>query len=189
MSVPEAVDRRFREAAADEQLDVAYDLVDSPVGELLVGVTPEGLCRISFGGETSLEELARWFGPRVLRSRRPVETARRELDEYFAGRRRAFDIAIDLRPVPAFQRAVLEELLRVRYGEVATYGALAARVGRPRAARAVGGALNRNPVAIVVPCHRIVGSSGSLVGYAGGLDRKRALLELEREHSGGGRLF
>jgi len=180
MTVPTELDRRFRDTAATAGLlDVAYDLVDSPVGPLLVAVSPRGLCRISFQGEAALDDLAARAGARVLRSPRPVEGARRELDEYFEGRRREFDLPIDLRGVPAFQRTVLEELLRVDYGEVATYGALAARVGKPRAARAVGGALNRNPVPIVVPCHRIVGAGGSLVGYGGGLDRKRALLELE----------
>jgi methylated-DNA-[protein]-cysteine S-methyltransferase len=181
-AVPHEIDRRFREAAADAGLlDVAYDLADSPVGQLLVAASERGLCRISFDPEPEreLEELARAFGTRVLRSARGVDEARRELDEYFEGRRRGFDLAVDLTPVPAFQRDVLEELVRVPYGNVETYGGLARRIGRPRAARAVGGALNRNPIPIVVPCHRIVGSSGSLVGYGGGLERKRALLGLE----------
>jgi methylated-DNA-[protein]-cysteine S-methyltransferase len=115
----------------------------------------------------------------VLRSPGPVDDLRRELDEYFGGTRREFDLPVDLSPLPGFQRSVLEELVRVPYGHVDTYGGLARRIGSPRAARAVGGALNRNPVPIVVPCHRIVGASGSLVGYAGGLERKQALLGLE----------
>ncbi|MGH3142870.1 MAG: methylated-DNA--[protein]-cysteine S-methyltransferase, partial [Gaiellales bacterium] len=90
-----------------------------------------------------------------------------------------FDVDVDLRAVPVFQRHVLDELVRVPYGEVTTYGALARRIGKPRAARAVGGALNRNPVPIIVPCHRVIGASGSLVGYAGGLERKQTLLRLE----------
>jgi methylated-DNA-[protein]-cysteine S-methyltransferase len=180
MTVSTELDSRFRNAAAASGLlDVAYGLVDSPVGELLVAVSERGVCRISFEGESALDELAGTFGVRVLRSERPVEQARRELDEYFARRRQEFDLEVDLTNLPPFQRSVLDELVRVPYGEVSTYGALAARVGRPRAARAVGGALNRNPVAIVVPCHRIVGASGSLTGYAGGLERKLALLELE----------
>jgi methylated-DNA-[protein]-cysteine S-methyltransferase len=180
MTISAELDSRFRNAAAAQGLlDVAYSLFDSPVGELLLAVSDRGLCRVSFDGERELEDLARTFGARVLRSEGPVENARRELEEYFAGRRRAFDLPIDLTGLPLFQRSVLDELVRVPYGEVSTYGALAARVGKPRAARAVGGALNRNPVAIVVPCHRIVGASGSLTGYAGGLGRKRALLELE----------
>ena len=183
MTVPASLDERFRDrAAADGLLDVAYDLTDSPVGPLLLAATERGVCRISFEPEPEreLDALARWFGARVLRSPKPVDPLRRELDAYFEGTRREFDLAVDLTPLPTFQRSVLEELARVRYGETATYGGLAARVGNPRAARAVGGALNRNPIPIVLPCHRVVGASGSLVGYAGGLERKRALLELER---------
>jgi methylated-DNA-[protein]-cysteine S-methyltransferase len=115
----------------------------------------------------------------VLRSPRPTDEARRQLDEYFAGGRREFDLEVDLRPARGFGRAVLEELARVPYGELTSYGTLASRAGSPRAARAVGTVMNRNPVPIVLPCHRVVGSTGSLVGYAGGLDRKRTLLELE----------
>ena len=186
MTVPATLDRRFRDAAAASgDLDVAYDVFDSPVGELLVAVSVAGLCRIGFDGEAGLDDLARASGARVLRSPRPVDRARRELDEYFDGNRRDFDLAVDMRTLASFQRAVLEELRRVPYGRTATYGALATRIGKPGAARAIGGALNRNPVPIVLPCHRIVGSTGRLVGYAGGLDRKRLLLEIE---SGGYRL-
>jgi methylated-DNA-[protein]-cysteine S-methyltransferase len=181
-TVPDHLDRSFRDAAASAGLlDVAYDFTDSPIGRLLVAASARGVCRISFDPEPEreLEALARAFGARVLRAPRPVEEVRRELDEYFEGERQAFDLAVDLTPVPDFQREVLEELVRVPYGHVDTYGGLARRIGKPRAARAVGGALNRNPVPIVVPCHRIVGASGSLTGYAGGLERKQALLGLE----------
>jgi methylated-DNA-[protein]-cysteine S-methyltransferase len=181
--VPTALDERFRTAAAAAGvLDLAYDVLDeTPVGPLLVGVTPHGLARISFESdpETQLEGLARLYGPRVLRSARPVDRVRRELDEYFEGRRREFDLELDLRLAPAFHRRVLAELARVGYGHTTTYGALAARAGNPRAARAVGTAMNRNPVPIVLPCHRVVGSNGSLTGYGGGLDRKEWLLRLE----------
>ena len=181
-AVPDHLDSRFREAASEAGLlDVAYDLADSPVGPLLVATSARGLCRISFDPEPEreLDALARSFGTRVLRSPRGVDLVRRELDEYFEGRRRDFDLDVDLSPLPTFQRDVLEELVRVPYGNVDTYGGLAGRIGRPRAARAVGGALNRNPIPIVVPCHRIVGARGNLVGYAGGLERKRTLLGLE----------
>ena len=108
-----------------------------------------------------------------------MDGARRELDEYFAGRRRAFDLTLDLRELPAFTMSVLDQLARVPYGETTTYGALAERVGHPRAARAVGTVMNRNRIPIVLPCHRVVGATGDLTGYAGGLDRKVKLLELE----------
>lgn len=182
MSVPEALDRSFRDAAAAAGLlDTAYDVTDSPVGPLLVAATDRGLCRVSFDPDAALEGLAKSFGIRVLRVPRRLEPIRRELDEYFDGRRTEFDVAVDVTPLPAFQRVVLDALARVPYGEVTTYGGLATRIGRPRAARAVGGALNRNPVPIVLPCHRVVGATGDLVGYAGGLDRKRTLLRLERD--------
>jgi len=182
VTVSSDLDRRFRDAAASQGLlDVAHDLVDTPVGRLLVAVTDHGLCEISYDPDLEREEeqLARNFGTRVLRSPKPTDEARRQLDEYFAGKRRDFDLAIDLRPARDFGRTVLHELARVPYGELTTYGTLAARAGRPRAARAVGTVMNRNPVPIVLPCHRVVGSTGSLVGYGGGLDRKRTLLELE----------
>ncbi len=180
MNVPADLDRRFRDAADREGLvDVAYDLADSPVGELLVAATGAGVCRIAYRPDAALDELAHDFGVRVLRVPRRLDALRRELDEYFEGRRREFDLPLDLSPVGPFQRDALRELALVPYGQVTTYGALAAKLGRPRAARAVGGAMNRNPIPIVLPCHRVVGASGSLVGYAGGLDRKVALLRLE----------
>ena len=180
MSVPTDLDRRFHDAAQREGLvDVAYDLADSPVGDLLVAVTDRGLCKIAYRPEAALDELAADFGVRVLRIPRRVDRVRRELDEYFAGKRRDFDLETDLSPVPEFHRLALRELARVPYGQVTTYGALAAKVGRPNAARAIGGAMNRNPIPIVLPCHRVVGVGGKLVGYAGGLDRKELLLRLE----------
>jgi methylated-DNA-[protein]-cysteine S-methyltransferase len=181
-AVPEALDRQFRDAAAATGLlDVSYDIADTPVGPLLVAVTDQGLCRISYDPETDreTEDLARTFGVRVLRAGRPVDSVKRELDEYFEGRRREFDLPLDLRGRSEFSRVVLDQLALVPFGEVTTYGQLAARSGRPRAARAVGTIMNRNPIPIVLPCHRVVGSTGSLVGYGGGLERKRLLLDLE----------
>jgi methylated-DNA-[protein]-cysteine S-methyltransferase len=171
------LDARFRAAAVAERLvDVRVDLVATPVGDLLVAATPRGVCRISYTPEGHEESLAAEFGRRVLYA--PLDEVRRELDEYFERRRRRFDLALDLR-ASGFNRAVLDELARVPYGTLDTYGALASRVGRPRAARAVGGFMNRNPIPIVLPCHRIVGANGSLTGYGGGLEVKRTLLELE----------
>ena len=183
MTVSPDLDRRFREAATTLGLvDVGFDIVDSPVGELLVAASDRGVASIWFDPDPAedLERLARIGGPRVLRSPRSVDDARRELDEYFAGKRRSFDLTLDLRALPPFTLEVLNQLARVPYGETTTYGALAQRVGRPRAARAVGTVMNRNRIPIVLPCHRVVGSSGDLTGYAGGLDRKSTLLELER---------
>ncbi len=115
----------------------------------------------------------------MLRSPKPLDETRRELDDYFEGRRRKFDLQVDLTAVTDFHRQVLRELALVPYGETATYGGLAQRVGKPKSARAIGGAMNRNPIPIVLPCHRVVGAHGELTGYAGGLERKIALLELE----------
>jgi methylated-DNA-[protein]-cysteine S-methyltransferase len=182
MTVSSDLDRRFREAATALGLvDLGFDLVQTPIGELLVGASDRGLAAISYetDPEEGLDRLARIAGPRVLRSPRSVDAARRELDEYFAGKRRSFDLALDLRALPPFTVSVLGELARVPYGETTTYGALARRVGHPKAARAVGTVMNRNRIPIVLPCHRVVGSTGDLTGYAGGLDRKRTLLELE----------
>jgi methylated-DNA-[protein]-cysteine S-methyltransferase len=177
MNVTTDLDARFRAAAVAEGLvDVRYDVVESPVGELHVAATGRGLCRISYRGDDWEEQLARGYGVRVLRA--PLDDVRRELDEYFDGRRRSFDLPLDLR-VAEFPAAVLDELARVPYGQTDTYGKLAARAGRPKAARAVGTIMNRNPIPIVLPCHRIVGANGALTGYAGGLDVKRRLLELE----------
>jgi methylated-DNA-[protein]-cysteine S-methyltransferase len=183
MTVSPELDRRFRDAAATEGLlDVAYDLVDSPLGPLLVARSQQGLCRIEFDPEPDrdLDALARGFGARVLRSPRAVDDARRQLGEYFERRRERFDLPLDVRLTAPFGRRVLEELARVPYGQMTTYGALAGKAGRPRAARAVGTIMNRNPIPIVLPCHRVVGSTGALVGYGGGLARKEQLLRLEQ---------
>lgn len=182
MTVSADLDRRFRDAAlALELVDMGFDVIETPIGPLFVAASTTGLAAISFDDDPDhhLERLARIAGPRVLRSSRAIDTAHRELDQYFEGRRRVFDLALDLRALPPFTVSVLEELARVPFGETTTYGALADRVGHPRAARAVGTVMNRNRIPIVLPCHRVVGSTGSLVGYAGGLELKARLLELE----------
>jgi methylated-DNA-[protein]-cysteine S-methyltransferase len=182
MNVSPTLDRKFRDAAAAEGvLDVAYDFAETPVGSVLVAATDRGLCRISYDPEPErvVDQLVRRFGVRVLRSPRPFEGVRRQLDQYFDEKRTEFDLDVDLRTSTDFSRRVLERLAKVPHGEVTTYGALAKAAGRPRAARAVGMVMNRNPIPIVLPCHRVVGSDGSLVGYAGGLERKRLLLSLE----------
>jgi methylated-DNA-[protein]-cysteine S-methyltransferase len=182
VNVSPELDRRFRDSAAAEGLlDVAYEMTDSPIGPLLVAASSRGLCRIAFDPEPEreLERLGRAFGPRVLRSPRPLDPTRRQLDEYFEGRRHAFELDVDVERLTPFNRRVLDALGRVPYGSLTTYGTLARDAGRPAAARAVGTIMNRNPIPIVLPCHRVVGSTGSLVGYAGGLDRKEQLLKLE----------
>jgi methylated-DNA-[protein]-cysteine S-methyltransferase len=182
MTVPTDLDRRFRDAAvALDLVDLGFDVLESPIGPLFVAASSRGLAAISYDAdpEGQLDRLARIAGPRVLRSPRSIDLARRELDEYFDGERRAFDLSLDLRGLPVFTLAVLKELARVPYGETTTYGALAAKVGHPRAARAVGTVMNRNRIPIVLPCHRVVGASGDLTGYAGGLGVKARLLELE----------
>ena len=182
MKVPVDLDRRFRERAASEgAIDVAYDVVDSPIGELLVASTGVGLCRVEFDPdpERDLEPIAREFGLRVLRAPKALDEPKRELDEYFEGRRTSFELPVDVRFASPFRVRVMAELARVPYGQVTTYGSLAAKAGRPAAARAVGTFMNRNPIPIVLPCHRVVGANGSLVGYGGGLERKERLLALE----------
>jgi methylated-DNA-[protein]-cysteine S-methyltransferase len=177
MNVTPELDAQFRALAVREGLvDVRYDVIASPIGELLIAATERGLARIYFDPAGQEDELARLFGVRVLRS--PIDDVRRELDEYFEGKRQEFDLPLDLRAA-AFHIEVLRELARVPYGSTTTYGTLAARVGHPTAARAVGTVMNRNPIPIVLPCHRVLGANGSLTGYAGGLDVKLQLLQLE----------
>jgi methylated-DNA-[protein]-cysteine S-methyltransferase len=169
-------------AEAGGLLDVAYASMDSPLGELLVAVTPRGVVRISYATELTdqvLAELAERVSPRVVRLPRRTDEARRELDEYFAGSRHEFDITVDWSLVRGFARGVLRATARVPFGQVTTYRQMAEAAGSPRASRAAGNALGSNPVPIVVPCHRVLHSGGGLGGYAGGLERKRLLLTLE----------
>ena len=163
-------------------LDVAYGTLDSPLGKLIVAVTPRGVVRIAYEGELEegvLRELAERVSPRVLRAPERTDTARRELEGYFAGSVRRFDLPVDWSLVHGFAVGVLQATARVPFGHVATYGEMAASAGSPRAARAAGNALHINPIPIVVPCHRIVPASGGIGGYGGGEDRKRFLLDLE----------
>jgi methylated-DNA-[protein]-cysteine S-methyltransferase len=170
-------------AAAEDLVDVAYDTLESPVGELLVAATPAGLVRIVYADrapeERLLEQLASRVSPRILHLPGKLDAARRQLDEYFAGRRRDFELDTDWSLMAPFQRRILGRTAAIPYGEVSTYGAVAAEAGSPRAARAAGAALGSNPIPIVIPCHRVVGASGSLTGYGGGIWRKERLLELE----------
>jgi methylated-DNA-[protein]-cysteine S-methyltransferase len=168
-------------AAADREglIDVAVSMVESPVGELLVAVTPNGLVRLAFDPTRVLDDLAERISPRVVEAPARLDPVRRELDEYFDGRRRVFDIAVDWSLTSGFRRRVLEATARIPTGQVTTYGALATEVGKPSAARAVGNAVGSNPVAIVVPCHRVVPAGGGVGNYGGGPERKAFLLDLE----------
>ena len=176
-------ERLVADADAEGLLDVAYRTLPSPLGDLLLAATPVGLVRVSFareGSEAVLAALARDVSPRLLDAPARLDEAARELDEYFAGRRRSFDLQLDLRLSHGFRRRVLEQLRLVTYGCTVSYGGLAAAAGSPRAVRAVGSACATNPIPVVVPCHRVLRSDGSLGGYSGGLDIKRHLLDLER---------
>jgi methylated-DNA-[protein]-cysteine S-methyltransferase len=176
---------RFASRAAEEGLvDVAYAHADSPLGPLLIASTPRGLACVSYSEfrdeESTLERLAARLSPRVLEAPARLDDVRRQLDDYFAGRRRDFDLSIDWGLVGDFGRRVLGQTARIPYGEVSTYGDISRAIGSPRAARATGNALGANPMPIVVPCHRVVASGGKMGGYTGGLDRKKLLLSLER---------
>jgi len=176
----------LRERAAREGLlDVAFAKMDSPLGRLLVAVTPRGLVRLAYEGERGereeavLAELAGRVSPRLLHAPERTDGVRRELDDYFAGRLHAFATPVDWSLVRGFASGVLQATARVPFGEVVTYRDVATAAGSPRAYRAAGNALGSNPMPIVVPCHRVLHAGGGLGGYTGGLDRKRFLLALE----------
>lgn len=174
--------RLAERASAEGLVDVAVGSVDSPLGELTLLVTPRGLVRLAYPGEGLeglLEEAAERISPRVLRAPRRTDAARRQLDEYFAARRRTFDLPIDWRLVRGFAGDVLRATARIPFGAVSSYREVAARAGSPNAYRAAGNALGSNPIPIVVPCHRVLHAGGGLGGYTGGLERKRYLLRLE----------
>lgn len=178
-----ASERAVAAARALGLTDISYAVEPSPVGDLLVAVTPRGLIRIAYNaGETAdsvLEELARRVSPRVVEAPPALDVVRRELDEYFDGKRTGFGIPIDWRLHGGFARRVLRATYRIPFGKVLTYGELAAKAGSPRAYRAAGNALGSNRMPIVVPCHRVVARGGKLGGYTGGVARKEYLLELE----------
>ena len=178
-----AADELVRAAAdRDGLIDVAIGTVASPIGELFVAVSPKGLACVGFDDQdrAALEDrFAEALSPRVVASPRATDDVRRQLDEYFGGARRRFELTVDHRLMSPFVRKVMAQTAKVPYGEVSTYGAVATGIHHPDAARAVGAALGSNPIPIVLPCHRIIGASGSLTGYAGGLHRKEFLLRLE----------
>lgn len=169
-------------AAADGILDVAYRTVDTPVGTLLLAATEQGLIRVAYPGqghEAALAQLAELVSPRILNAPGRLDPVARQLEEYFAHRRRAFEVPVDLRLSRGFRRSVLAHLRQIPYGARESYAQVAAAAGSPRAVRAAGTACATNPVPIVVPCHRVVRSDGTSGRYAGGRDAKLALLTLE----------
>jgi len=177
--------RTAARAAEQGLADVAYATVDSPLGRLVTVATPRGLARIAYelpngGLDTILDQIAARLSPRIVEAPKRLDDVRRELDEYFAGRRETFDVALDWALVTGrFGRRVLEQTARIPFGATRSYREIAERAGSPNAFRAAGNALGANPIPIIVPCHRVLASGGGLGGYTGGLDVKRTLLGIE----------
>jgi methylated-DNA-[protein]-cysteine S-methyltransferase len=164
----------------DDVVDVAYTTVDSPIGALLLAATHDGLVRVGLSVEEAvLEDLAARVSPRVIEHPAGVDTIRRQLDEYFAGRRHEFDLPLDWSLSHGFRQKVLRAINAIPFGEVRTYRDMATAAGNPAAVRAAGSACGSNPIPLIVPCHRVLRTGGGLGGYGGGLDLKRKLLELE----------
>jgi methylated-DNA-[protein]-cysteine S-methyltransferase len=177
-----AAKRVSERAVADDLADIRYAPVDSPFGTLHAATTKRGLVRVAFpeeSVESVLEALARALSPRIIEAPASLDPIKRELDEYFAGRRRAFEIPLDWSLIGPFGRRVLHATVEIPYGGHLSYAEVAAEAGSPRGSRAAGNALGANPIPIVIPCHRVLRTGGAIGGYGGGLDRKRYLLELE----------
>jgi methylated-DNA-[protein]-cysteine S-methyltransferase len=178
-----ALQSRLAAAAADAGLlDLSYTTLDTPIGKLLLAATDQGLVRVAFDRENHdavLEQLADKISPRILHSAARLEAAVRQLDEYFAGHRREFELPLDWRLAKGFRREVLSHLPLIAYGQTESYAQVAAAAGNPKAVRAVGTACGTNPLPVVVPCHRVVRSDGSFGGYLGGTEAKQLLLTLE----------
>lgn len=169
-------------AHRDGILDVAYRIVASPVGDLLLAATEQGLVRVGYAGEghdAVLQSLADRISPRILTDPDRLDPVVRQLDEYFAGTRRTFDLPLDWRLSTGFRNTVLRHLPEITYGSTASYATVAQLAGNPKAVRAVGSACATNPLPVVVPCHRVVRSDGSMGGYLGGVEAKRILLDME----------
>lgn len=182
---PELLERLIARAADEGLLDVAYARIDSPVGTLVAARTPRGLARLAYeqfngGLDAVVEDLAQRLSPRVLEAPARLDDVRRELDEYFDGRRDRFDVPIDFGLVRTdFARRVLQAAAAIPFGETRSYREVADRAGNDKAVRAAGTALSHNPIPVVVPCHRVLRSGGALGGYTGGVEKKELLLRIE----------
>lgn len=177
-----AAARLTERIVADGLADIGFGPVDSPFGVLHAATTKHGLVRLAFPEEpldSCLEDLAARLSPRIVQSPGSLDPVRQQLEEYFAGRRRRFDLKLDWALITPFARRVLRRTAAIPYGGHLSYAEVAAKAGSPRGARAAGNALGSNPIPIVIPCHRVLHSGGGLGGYGGGLDRKRFLLDLE----------
>ncbi len=187
---PPPLDRDAAKAAAQRfaqtaPADVRYAVLETPVGTIVAAATDRGLARLAYddlngGLDAILDSLATRLSPRILEQRAALDPVARELDEYFTGKRRTFDLALDWSLVSGFGRRILDAAARIPYGDVATYGKVAELAGNPGASRAAGNALGANPLPVVIPCHRVVRSGGALGGYTGGVERKQRLLAIER---------
>ena len=181
---PSAVAAATARFVARAEPDVVYAVVDSPIGALVAAATPQGLVRLAYedfngGLDAVLDNLAGRLSPRILESPARLDDVRRELDEYFDNKRTTFDLPIDWALYSDFGRRVLEATAAIPFGQTATYGDVARQAGNAKASRAAGRALGANAIPIIVPCHRVIGTSGKLTGYTGGMHRKEALLRLE----------
>jgi methylated-DNA-[protein]-cysteine S-methyltransferase len=181
---PDTIAAAAARFATHAEPDVAYAIVDSPVGALVAAATPKGLVRLAYedfngGLDNVLDSLSNKLSPRILENPASLDDVRRELDEYFDGKRTTFDLPIDWALYSDFGRRVLQATASIPFGQTASYGDVARTAGNPKASRAAGRALGANAIPIVVPCHRVIGTSGKLTGYTGGMHRKEALLRLE----------
>jgi len=176
--------RLVKRAVKEDLVDVAYEMHESPFGRLLVGASDGGIVRVGLSAESEdeiLEDLGRRISPRIIRMGSPeITSARQQLDEYFAGERRHFDLKLDWQLTRGFRRQVLHATDGIPYGETRSYSAVATEAGSPKAVRAAGSALANNPLPIVVPCHRVLRSDGNVGSYLGGTSMKEQLLAMER---------
>ncbi len=178
----QAATRLAARIAREDLAEISYATVQTPIGPLRAALSRRGLVRVAFGEESEesmLEQLASRLSPRIVRAPGSFDEVRRELDEYFEGRRTRFELPLDWALIGPFARRVLTRTAAIPYGGHCSYGEIAAEAGSPRGARAAGNALGSNPIPIVIPCHRVLHAGGGLGGYGGGLERKRFLLELE----------